>query len=56
MWECRLCKETDIADVEVLDHIRLMHPDDYAALNLEVWPDGYPVIDEEIENPGDLSW
>lgn len=44
MGYCHPCAEP-LADTELLDHIRLLHPDDQP----EHWPDGSPVIHEDPE-------
>jgi len=49
---CDLCATFQPADT-LLDHIRLMHPDDYE--ELAVWPDGSPVIIDNTLEPEDFE-
>jgi hypothetical protein len=46
---CHLC-HTALPTPELLEHLRLMHPDDYGD-GPERWPDGGPVV---IDQTGDL--
>lgn len=48
---CDLCRE-DVPSMELLDHIRVMHPDHYE--RPLTWPDGQHVIIEELE-PSDFD-
>lgn len=48
---CLLCS-SDVPSEELLDHIRVMHPDDYEPPL--TWPDGSLVIIEDLE-PDDFE-
>jgi hypothetical protein len=43
-WFCQPCKEAVPSD-KLLDHARLMHPDQDA--EVELWEDGQPVVYDE---------
>ena len=46
-WLCELCGEA-VPSEKLLDHARLMHPDQDA--EVELWEDGQPVVyDETVE-------
>jgi hypothetical protein len=53
MGICHLCQETP-PDAELLDHLRVMHPDAYAD-GPQRWPDGGLVIVDETVEPGDFA-
>lgn len=43
--KCHICNGTFVNKLSLLEHIRLLHPDDYP----DIWPDGALVYyDEEI--------
>ncbi|SNR44383.1 hypothetical protein SAMN06265360_10645 [Haloechinothrix alba] len=44
MGDCVTCND-HIPDPDLLDHLRVMHPDEYA--EPERWPDGMPVVEQE---------
>lgn len=59
MITCHLCPPDDnqIPDTDVLDHLRVVHPDAYGD-GPDLWPDGSPVIVDTTLTPaefGDLS-
>lgn len=45
-WKCALCLSFLPAE-EIMDHIRLMHPDQ--EVKAERWPDGEPVFFEDAD-------
>jgi hypothetical protein len=53
---CRVCDE-DVPSLDLLDHIRVMHPDHYGD-GPQRWPDGGVVVidtqptDEDLTNRG----
>lgn len=54
---CHLCNEdfpqgTDLA--QIVDHLRVIHPDQYGD-GPALWPDGGPVIHDETLEPGDFQ-
>ena len=49
---CLVCDE-DIPSVELVDHIRVMHPDDYGDGPM-LWPDGRRVVYDEDPDPADV--
>lgn len=52
MGACNLCPETP-DDADMLDHLRLMHPDEYGD-GPKRWPDGsLVIIDRTAETPAD---
>lgn len=50
---CELCK-TKVPDPEILDHVRLLHPDEYGD-GPETWPDGSLVIIDTTLEPEDFT-
>jgi hypothetical protein len=55
MGTCHLCPPDDAAvpDTELLDHVRVVHPDAYEAVDL--WPDGRPLIVDTTLTPEDFG-
>lgn len=54
MAHCHVC-ETDVPDLELLDHLRLLHPDRYGD-GPETWPDGeFVVIDTTVDSVADAE-
>jgi hypothetical protein len=49
------CSECGVglSAAEVLEHLRLAHPDDYGS-GLETWPDGRPVVHDMTLEPTDF--
>lgn len=45
-WKCAICLSSFLAG-EILNHIRLMHPD--LEVKADHWPDGEPVIYEDAD-------
>ena len=45
-WRCDLCGNEFSPNI-ILNHIRLMHPDQ--EVDFPVWPDGGPVIHEDAD-------
>lgn len=55
MARCLVCPYgQEIPDVELLDHLRLLHPDVYGDGPLR-WPDGRLVVYDVTPTPGDLG-
>lgn len=56
MATCHLCPSDDneIADTEVLDHLRVMHPDQYRD-GPDRWPDGEVVVNDLTLSPDDFT-
>ena len=52
MATCLLCAE-DYPDVEILDHLRVIHPDVWGD-GPERWPDGRIVVYDETLTPHDF--
>lgn len=50
---CELCGDTPHLD-ELLDHLRVTHPDTYGD-GPDRWPDGAPVIIDTDPSTGDLT-
>lgn len=50
---CDLCGE-QAPDTEVLEHLRLMHPEQYGD-GPALWPDGSVVIVDTTLEPGDFT-
>lgn len=50
---CNVCGE-DVPSVELLDHLRVMHPDHYGN-GPERWPDGGIVIHDDDPQPDDAK-
>jgi hypothetical protein len=53
MGACHLCPEMP-PDTELLDHLRVMHPDAYGDGPLR-WPDGGVVVVDETVEPSDFG-
>ena len=53
MGRCNRCDET-VEDVALIDHIRVMHPDDYGD-GPERWPDGQIVVIDTEPSMDDLE-
>lgn len=53
MARCEVCWE-EVPDVDILDHLRVMHPDDYG-YGPDVWPDGKPVVLDLTLMPEDFG-
>lgn len=52
---CRLCLDnTPRSPIEILDHLRVVHPDVYGD-GPERWPDGQLVIHDETLTPDDFG-
>lgn len=49
---CNLCDEP-VPSMELLDHLRVLHPDAYGD-GPERWPDGGVVVHEELD-PGEFA-
>jgi hypothetical protein len=56
MATCYVCPpgEQDVPDVEMLDHLRVMHPDAWGD-GPERWPDGRIVVYDTMFTPGDFG-
>jgi hypothetical protein len=56
MGTCFVCPEgdRDVPDVELLDHLRLLHPDVWGDGPLR-WPDGRVVVYDTTLEPGDFG-
>lgn len=50
---CNVCEE-DVASVELLDHLRVMHPADYGNGPLR-WPDGGFVVVDNTLTPNEFG-
>lgn len=50
---CLVCSEP-VPSVELLDHLRVMHPDDYGD-GPERWPDGTIVVHHDVITPEDFT-
>lgn len=55
MITCHLCPAEDnqVPDLEILDHIRVFHPEHHAELRR--WPDGEPVVEDHTLEPSDFE-
>lgn len=54
-WACSVCNQ-EMHGSQLLDHMRLLHPDQYEELELSLmdfWPDGNLVVHED---PDDEEW
>jgi hypothetical protein len=51
MMICQLCMD-EVADFRLLAHLRLNHPEIDASV--ESWPDGIPVVYEELDTLEDV--
>ncbi|AHH98263.1 hypothetical protein [Kutzneria albida] len=49
---CHVCR-SDMPSVDLLNHLRLLHPDVWGAL--ETWPDGHVVIFDDSVEPNDFK-
>ena len=54
MGVCHVCDDDTIPDTELLDHIRVMHPDAWGD-GPEKWPDGEFVIHDGTLDPSDFA-
>lgn len=55
MARCHVCQpEAAIADEEILNHVRLLHPEQWGD-GIECWPDGSPVIVDLTLEVGDFG-
>lgn len=51
---CHLCEPAaDVPTVDLVNHIRVMHPDQYEPV--ECWPDGAPVVTYDEITPENIS-
>jgi hypothetical protein len=51
-WVCRPPAQVD--DEEAMEHLRLLHPDEWGE-GPQRWPDGLVVVHDETLEPGDFS-
>ena len=49
---CNLCRK-QMPTEELLEHVRLLHPDDYEPV--QTWSDGQPVIIDNTLEPEDFD-
>jgi hypothetical protein len=55
MGACHLCAEqTHIPDEQIVDHLRLLHPDEWAD-GFDRWPDDEIVVNDLTLNPSDFG-
>lgn len=56
MGTCHICPQGDntVPDDEVVDHLRVLHPDVYGE-GPERWPDGDVVVHNLALDPGDFN-
>jgi hypothetical protein len=56
MGTCYSCPPDDnvVPDGDMVDHLRLMHPDEWGD-GLQEWPDGEPVIVDHTLKPDDFG-
>jgi len=53
MGHCLLCDE-HVNDADLLDHLRVLHPDEYGD-GPERWPDGEIVFYDQTLEPGEFE-
>jgi hypothetical protein len=53
MAYCALCNE-HLPIIEILNHVRVFHPNDYGD-GIDVWPDGNPVIIDTDPSPHEVE-
>jgi hypothetical protein len=55
MATCHMCPTADqqVPDDEMLDHLRVIHPDVWGD-GPELWPDGEIVVHDRTVQPGDF--
>lgn len=53
MATCELCRDA-VPDAEILDHLRVIHPEQYGD-GPRTWPDGQLVITDAALEPSDFQ-